>query len=411
MLGTYQLLNGNSIEVLKTLPDKSVNTCVTSPPYFGLRDYGTAKWVGGDPNCDHVADASKTKKFGNEEFNKNRPSREQTKIPGYYKEVCPKCGAVRVDEQIGIEKTPDEYIANLVAIFEEVKRVLKDDGTLWVNIGDTYNGNKTGNTEIYKNKKLSEASDGIHKKQWGGCKQKDLIGIPWMLAFALRDAGWYLRNDIIWQKVNPMPESVTDRCTKSHEYIFLFAKQPNYYFDYKAIREEAHYDGRKDTVLKGSNKYDGFAGAPHERWKFEQPTGIKFGGNKYGDNNDPKYAIYSGNTYTQKYVDGIAVRNKRDVWTVPVASYSEAHFATFSEKLIEPCILAGCPVGGTVLDPFNGAATTGLVSIKNDRNYIGIDLNQEYIALSKKRLEALKETAEIELDNGEVVSVQKKELF
>ena len=218
------IINGNSLEVLKSLPDNSIDCCVTSPPYYALRDYG-----------------------------------------------C--------DGQIGLEETPEKYIERLCEVFSEVRRVLTPQGTLWLNIGDSYNGNKVGNTEVVKNKKVSESND-FHKKLWGGAKPKDLIGVPWMLAFALRSHGWYLRQDILWQKPNPMPESVTDRCTKSHEYIFLLSKSQKYYFDYEAIQEEATgYDGRKDTMMKGSKKYDtqimpnqsvqSMAKNGHERWKFK----------------------------------------------------------------------------------------------------------------------------------------------
>ena len=238
------ILLGDSLEVLKTLPSESVNMCVTSPPYYALRDYGTGRWEGGSENCDHVANAKATKKFGNDEFNKNRPSREETHTAGYFKAVCPKCGAVRVDSQIGLEDTPQEYIQRLVDVFHEVNRVLKNDGTLWVNIGDSYcntNGFARAN-EQWQREGRNDAPANDRKLSTlheSGLKTKDLIGIPWMLAFALRADGWYLRQDIIWQKPNPMPESVTDRCTRSHEYIFLLSKHPQYYFDNEAIKTDS----------------------------------------------------------------------------------------------------------------------------------------------------------------------------
>lgn len=419
---------GNAVDVLRSMPDKSVQMCVTSPPYYNLRDYGTARWEGGDPNCPHY----RTSKFSENTCTGHKAMGEQGQPVGdaIYKTVCPLCGAVRVDEQIGLEETPEEYIDSLVKVFREVKRVLKDDGTLWVNIGDTYNGAKHGNTEYIKRPALSESSD-FNKKVWQGAKTKDLIGIPWMLAFALRADGWYLRQDIIWHKLNPMPESVKDRCTKSHEYIFLLSKSPNYLFNYEDIQEVATgYDGRKDIVLKGSPKYDGelimpgnseqsLAKGGHDRWKFKNlqydgqtpntmhelmaqglpdkmytkrvPTNIAFGGTKYGESDDSHYQTYSGKAWEQKVVsDGtieVPIRNKRDVWDITVAGYAGAHFATYPEELVSPCILAGSNKGDTVLDPFNGAGTTGIVAIKNGRKYIGIDLNPEYIELAKQRFE------------------------
>lgn len=346
------ILQGNCLETLKNIPDESVDCCITSPPYYGLRDYGTAKWVGGDPNCSH-RNAELSTRF-------NRTMTDASSIQKgnlgsdvrKYVKVCPDCGAVREDNQIGLEEKPEEYIESLVEVFREVKRILKPEGTLWVNIGDSYNGNKTGNTEVNKHKGV--VTDTFKKKKWSGAKTKDLIGIPWLLAFALRNDGWYLRQDIIWHKPNPMPESVKDRCTKSHEYIFLLSKRPKYYFDYKAIQEPANY---KDA------------------------TGIKFGGTKYGDNDDTKFATYSGNKYQS---DG--TRNKRDVWSVIPSHYKEAHFATFPEELVKPMLLAGCPKDGIVLDPFMGSGTTGAVAILNGRHYIGCELNEKYIEMANKRI-------------------------
>ena len=286
------IINGNSLEVLKSLPDNSIDCCVTSPPYYALRDYG-----------------------------------------------C--------DGQIGLEETPEKYIESLCDVFSEVRRVLTPEGTLWLNIGDSYNGNKVGNTEVVKNKKVSESND-FHKKLWGGAKPKDLIGIPWMLAFALRGQGWYLRQDIIWQKPNPMPESVTDRCTKSHEYIFLLSKSQKYYFDHEAIQEKAKYpfDNRG------------------ERGDSRRGTQMNSMSGQTGE-----------------------MRNKRDVWTVNTKPCKEAHFATYPFELIKPCILAGCPENGIVLDPFMGSGTTAIVARSLNRNYLGVELNPEYIKIAHKRLE------------------------
>lgn len=276
-----------------------VQTCVTSPPYYGLRDYGH-------------------------------------------------------EGQLGLEETPEEYIAAMVEVFRCVKDILADDGTLWVNIGDSYCG--TGSKGDWVDPKNPNGRNGqsVSKTQKiKGYKSKDLIGIPWMLAFALRADGWYLRQDIIWHKPNPMPESVQDRCTKAHEYIFLLSKSPKYYYDHDAIKEDAT----------------------------SKSEGIRFGGNKYGDNDDPKYATKSGNV-SKEYDKA----NKRSVWSVPVKPYSGAHFAVFPSELIEPCILAGAPVGGIVLDPFMGSGTTAQVAQDLGRKYMGCELNPDYEPLQKKRL-------------------------
>jgi DNA modification methylase len=328
ILPINQVLHGNSLEVLKTIPTGTINTCITSPPYWGLRDYG-------------------------------------------------------VEEQIGLEKTPEEYVSKMVEIFREVKRVLRDDGTLWLNLGDSYagswgnyaptgqGGQRPKNTERWQRRAYEDKADWRPptSNKHEGLKPKDLVGIPWMVAFALRADGWYLRQDIIWHKPNCMPESVKDRCTKAHEYIFLLSKSRRYYYDHEVIKEPAAYDGRKDTLLKGSPKYEKgivsgqvthpMAAKGHERWK--------------------------------KNERGEYVRNKRSVWTIPTKPFKEAHFATFPEKLIEPCILAGCPEGGIVLDPFMGSGTTAVVALKHNRNYIGIELNPEYIEIARQRINAARE--------------------
>lgn len=334
------------------LADRSVQMCVTSPPYWGLRDYGTAEWIGGDAECDHKIDNSEqinTSTLGGSKRNCGNA------LAGY-KSICAKCGAVRVDNQLGLERTPEEYVANMVAVFREVRRVLKDDGVLWLVIGDSYAtqpaGNKTWGDGVGNNKHYQD--DGIHQKKakdFGSIKLKDLVGIPWRVAFALQADGWWLRSDVIWSKPNPMPESVTDRPTKAHEYIFLLTKSAQYYYDHEAIME-------KNTIKVN-----------HE---------IKFGGNTghlTGNN------TYSGNVYLDK-----GKRNKRSVWHVATAPYKGAHYATYPPKLIEPCILAGSKQGDIVFDPFNGSGTTGLVARKHGRNYIGTDLSLEYIHQAEERL-------------------------
>lgn len=297
-----QILIGDNRLLLPTLPDKSANMCVTSPPYFGLRDYGHA-------------------------------------------------------DQIGLEETPEQYIATLVGVFREVRRVLKDDGTLWVNIGDSYSGstNTGGTKSIQGSKKRVGAMFKNKKPILENIKPKDLIGIPWMLAFALRADGWFLRQDIIWAKPSPMPESVTDRCTKAHEYIFLLSKQARYYYDADAIAEVATYPGDNRASRKDTRK--------------EIDPHCKDNGSR----------LRTGNPTAE-------TRNKRSVWTVATRPYSGAHFAVFPPKLIEPCILAGCPEGGTVLDPFGGSGTTAQVANMHRRNAITIELNPDYGGLQKKRI-------------------------
>jgi DNA modification methylase len=302
------ILIGDAIKRLRELPDGSVRTCVTSPPYWGLRDYGN-------------------------------------------------------DGQLGLEPTPQEFVENLCRVFDEVRRVLADDGTLWVNLGDSYAGSGKGGQSAAKrseNWQPEYANKGVVPE---GLKPKDLVGIPWRFAFAMQDRGWYLRQDIIWAKPNPMPESVTDRCTKSHEYIFLLTKNPRYYFDHEAIKTDVKADwGTRDR----------------SEWKYgKEGTGLQ-----------PHTGM------TKNYTKA----NKRSVWQVNTSRYKDAHFATYPPALIEPCILAGSAEGDTVLDPFSGSGTTGEVALNLGRNYVGIELNPDYARLSEKRItEALGMFAEVEV--------------
>jgi DNA modification methylase len=344
------LLVGDVREKLKELPDNSINCCVTSPPYWGLRDYGTASWEGGDESCNHQPpdDAPNSPKM---------TSGQKTSHAGRFAgSHCFRCGAKRIDSQIGLEQTPDEYVEQMVNIFREVRRVLKDDGTLWLNLGDTYNGAKVGNTNQNVGAKR-HANKSFSKPLWNKLKPKDLVGIPWRVAFALQADGWYLRQDIIWAKPNPMPESVKDRCTKSHEHIFLLSKSEKYFFDNEAIKEPVKQDWGTRNRTNGKYHNQGTGLQPH--------TGLT-------------------KSYTTK--------NKRDVWTVALRPFKGAHFATFPPDLITPCILAGCPKNGLVLDPFFGAGTTGLVAQKNNRAWVGIELNPKYAEMASKRIsdEALK---------------------
>lgn len=312
-----RIIIGDALESLREIESETVDCCVTSPPYYGMRDYGMAG-------------------------------------------------------QIGLEHTPDEYIYRLVDVFREVRRTIKPDGTLWIVIADSYAGSGKGAAKYPEN--AAKYKQGTNHGMMGavattqtktpGIKPKDMIGIPWMLAFALRTDGWYLRSDIIWHKPNVMPESVKDRPTKCYEHVFMLAKSRRYYYDADAVLVPAHYDGRKETLNKGSSKYERtvvpgnnpqsqhVAGKPHERWRFK---------------------------------DGKAVRNRRDIWKVSTRPFSGAHFATFPPELIEPCILAGSRPGGIVLDPFIGSGTTAEVANKHGRDCIGIEINPAYAEFIRKR--------------------------
>ena len=283
-MNTHHIILGDCITGMKTLSDKCVQTCITSPPYFGLRDY-----QGGEA-------------------------------------------------EIGQEDTVEGYVQKMTEVFREVRRILRDDGTLWLNLGDSYMSAKNcapPPQTVANGNARSMPTDFIpaNRKDQDGLKTKDLIGIPWRVALALQADGWYLRQDIIWSKPNPMPESVADRCTKSHEYIFLLSKKSHYYYDHEAVKE---------TAVGGEEK-----------------------------------------------------KNKRSVWTVNSKGYKGAHFAVYPENLIEPCVLAGCPQDGTVFDPFTGSGTTAVVALKNGRNYIGTELNPEYIKIAEARIkESVPQTLE-----------------
>lgn len=344
----YKIYNQDALDALKLLPDESVNCCVTSPPYFGLRDYGTAKWEGGDPNCDH-------KEYLGGHGEKSLKQVTNGGSQGYfYKEYCRKCSAKRIDNQIGLEKTPNEYVNKLVEIFREVRRVLKKDGTFWLNLGDSYAGYHGNKNNKIPTSATNGWTNGTNENlrtstaNRNGLKQKDLIGIPWRVAFALQADDWYLRQDIIWYKPNVMPESIKDRCTKSHEYIFLLTKSSKYYYDADSVKEQAVCSRMRGPAL--------------------HRDAVNTNGN----------GGLSRRTPTK-------LRNKRSVWILNTKPYKGAHFATFPPDLITPCILAGCPEGGVVLDPFAGSGTTGEVALKNKRNVILIELNPDYIPLIEKR--------------------------
>jgi DNA modification methylase len=444
----FQLHVGDALEMLRVLPSASVHCALTSPPFYGLRDYGTGSWEGGDDGCDHVAPKQPERTFtngrGENEGYAGSNLRSWTTRDGTtYRDVCGKCGARRVDNQIGLEATPDEWVARLVEVFREVRRVLRDDGTLWVEIGDSYCANNAG---------VGRPNEGHVPNAWqhrdvdittkGGAaltpmrhpfKQKDLVGGPWLLAFALRADGWYLRSEIIWDRPNPMPESVTDRPTKSHSTVFLLAKSPRYFFDAEAVRESSDpWNSAKGFSAGGLRAAHGVGTAGGEQWN---GTG----------------------THEDRFQSG---RNVRSVWRIATQPTPFAHFATWPEKLVERIILAGtsergcCPECGapweremdverlkpslpsgnreigswnypkggvphdasirthvgwrrtcehdwqlaispcTVLDPFMGSGTTALVARRLGRRSVGVELSESYSRLCAERLSQLSLFAE-----------------
>lgn len=372
------IYNMDALAMLKAMPDECVNCVVTSPPYWGLRDYGTATWIGGDTNCSHQT--------GRGYEDNLRPSVQGLSRPGLNHSFCKLCGAKRVDKQIGLESTLKEFIDTLVGLFREVRRVLKTDGTCWINMGDSYassvNGRSAADTKAtgnddrtFRDKPFSTVGNGL--------KPKDLCGQPWRLALALQDDGWWLRQDIIWAKPNPMPESVEDRCTKSHEYIFLMTKCEHYWFDAEAIREPASDWGTRDRT-NGKYHNEGTGLRPHTGLKGNRKTFR--GGGTYTHSGAFNNSDYKPNTTKGNSPEPVIDRNKRSVWTVPTAQSKESHFATFPIELIKPIILAGCPQDGIVYDPFMGSGTTALVARMLGRSYLGSELNADYIKIASDRL-------------------------
>lgn len=338
---TVKILEGDCREVLRTLDASSVHCCVTSPPYFGLRDYGH-------------------------------------------------------DGQIGLEATPAEFVEQMVAVFREVRRVLRNDGTLWLNLGDSYatGAGKVGNCpgggaqgEAWKERGVMTPAN---RMPLPGLKPKDLIGIPWRVAFALQADGWYLRQDIIWSKPNPMPESVRDRCTKAHEYLFLLSKAEKYHCDMDAIAEPAALAtierlSQDVENQRGSDRVPGKTNGTMKAVGRSKRDTIK---REHSKRSEPIVGQAAGTHRPDRPDDAwdVNLRNKRSVWTVATQPFKEAHFATFPPDLIESCIKAGCPEGGTVLDPFSGAGTTGLVADRLQRNAVLIELNPAYIDIARRRI-------------------------
>jgi len=390
---TWEIREGDVLERLAEMPDESVHCVVTSPPYWGLRDYGTGEWVGGDVECDHVA----PDRGGRDPATSAKQLTSVGTLAYQYSDVCGKCGAARKDKQLGLEATPAEYVAKMVEVFAEIRRVLREDGTCWLNLGDSYAGSgpsgasyqpeTTRRRESMKtdgafsvSKTLGERGLTYAKKKPvapQGLKPKDLVGIPWRVAFALQADGWYLRSDIIWHKPNPMPESVRDRPTKAHEYVFLLTKSRRYHYDSDAIAEPATADHARN--IDSTTEPSGGLMPEHKglRKKGLDKKQDQLGKRTYTGFNDRYFSVPAPET-----------RNRRTVWSISTKPYSEAHFATFPPELPELCIKAGCPKGGTVLDPFSGAGTTGLVALRLGRSYIGIELNPEYAEMSRRRIDS-----------------------
>lgn len=437
---------GDALALAQALPDESVHCVVTSPPYFGLRDYGTAVWEGGDPNCVH------RRPCGDESAGPKQQSNVGA-VGRYYHRVCGKCGARRIDAQMGLEETVDAYVDRMVGLFREVRRALRSDGVFWLNIGDSFNGSGGAGGD-YNEGGLRAGQPTYPGRRIDGLKPKDLIGVPWRLAFALQADGWYLRCDVIWSKGNTMPESVEDRPTRSHEYIFLFSKSLHYWYDAEAIREPNSSPEQLIHNLKYAKAYPAYDEHAAERCP--------------GRNNSVGIHARPGGPG----------RNKRSVWTVSTARYDEAHFATYPPDLIEPCILAGVPerscprcgmpweriverrggnweerkaagapmrygmnnnkgqaitnyggswrrtvgwrpacgcgeepVTGIVLDPFMGAGSTGVAAMRHGRHFLGFDLNDKYVELARRRIAGTPRVLFVPPTEADVETFEQGELF
>lgn len=423
---TVRFLVGDVRDVLRTLDDESIDCCVTSPPYWGLRDYGTASWEGGDTACDHVVgEIRKGVNLAKSVVSTRGGGKKVAEIPQLLaKGTCPKCGAQRLDRQIGLEPTLGEHIDVMVDVMREIRRVLKPAGTLWLNYGDCYattpNGRSAADTKaagsddrtfrdkpfstvgpIYRHKRLGRGAG-----RWGGgnnfdpsLKPKDLCMVPNRLAIALQEDGWWVRSEIIWAKPNPMPESIKDRPATAHEKIFMLSKAPRYFYDALAVRRPA----AEATEARLAQDIDAQAGSTRAH-AGAKPNGVMkaVGGRRRADSFAREHKA-SGGEHGQKpqhrpdrddtaYLrgEGRSLRNYEpapvEVWNVATQPFTEAHFATFPPELAERCILAGCPVGGVVLDPFGGAGTTGLVADRLQRNAILVELNPEYVDIARRRI-------------------------
>lgn len=460
-----KIIQGNCLSVLPTLPKNSVQCVVTSPPYFNLRSYSTVQWIGGDPNCDHVANPNATKVFGNPKFNENRPSREATKLPGYHTETCPKCGAKMIDGQIGNENTLDAYIENLVMVFRGMRDVLHDSGIVFLNLGDSYTGSGKGimgdgtivGGEKQKTNRGTMTGNIKKQKLSNGLKPKDLMFVPFRVAMALQEDGWWVRSIIPWIKINPIPGSQDDRPTVSTEYVFLLSKSQRYFFDMEAVkRPTADSSIARAKRAVGENKY--YEGAPGQKAQaLSQPR--EYGEGEIGTVRSLRESDFFFDSL-QSILDGeqgLLCDEDPLAFVLSTGGYRGSHYATMPQRLAEICVLAGTsevgecphcgspwrriidhqtastkqkpgytknctkrndgerpgsftdhkfitlgwkqtcscpehePVPQTVLDPFSGVGTTGLVALKNRRRYVGIELSQDYIDQTWKRFEGIQQ--------------------
>ena len=389
---TVRVITADVFDGLAQLENESVHCVVTSVPYFGLRDYGTGTWEGGDPACDHV-EVPTPRTANSIAASKLQGGKATIQISHTMKGNCRHCGAVRIDKQIGLEPTLGDYLDKMVEVFREVRRVLRKDGTCWINIGDAFAGSwgaqgRQGSTGEMTKRSVSSARQiaAAAKRDGGtgslnrapGLKPKDLMMVPARLAITLQDDGWLLRQDIIWHKTNPMPETTKDRPTTAHEHVFLLTRSQRYFYDAAAIMEPVSgtANARAAKIPAGRDCAPGHHGAFHRAGRGGvNPKAAAAG-----------FGVKANGGYSSAITEVVSARNKRSVWSIPTAPFSEAHFATMPPALAEPCILAGCPVGGSVLDPFGGAGTTGLVADRLGRDAVLIELNADYAAMAERRI-------------------------
>jgi len=387
--GPLALYTGDTIDVLTNLPDSHADCVVTSPPYWGLRDYGTGHWVGGNPDCDHDVGPGR-----------NVP---QTKQPGVayppashrggHSRWCRRCGASREDRQYSLEATAEDYVETLRGVFAQLRRVLAPSGTAWLNLGDCYSASPPGATPdpmrastLGGRRAAAPLRESVRRAgvdRAGGLPRKNLIGMPWRVAFALQADGWILRNAVVWHKPNAMPESVRDRLSNRYEMLFLLNRQPRYYFDLDPVRLPlARPEARGQGIVIGG------IGKGTDAWRGSTARRGHTTYGKYADTGafttTPGQALRpTGRQHTAAHPTG---RNPGDVWSLATRPLPEAHFAAFPVDIPLRCIAAGCPPGGLVLDPFSGAATTGLAALRLGRRYIGIDLNPAFHDIARRRL-------------------------
>lgn len=433
MVEAFEIRVGDARKLLPAIPDESVQCVVSSPPYFGLRDYGTGSWAGGDPACKHRKSELRRGVNLRESAASTRGGANKIAEVGWISHAgtCP-CGAVRADDQLGLEATGELYVTRMVALFAEVRRTLRKDGTLWLNMGDSYTashgpgGSPGDKTTLAGTSKRRTPDD--RRRTAFGLPEKSLIGMPWRLALALQADGWILRRDIIWAKPNPMPESVRDRPTTAHEYLFLFSKSGRYHYDAGQIMEPvtggAHPRGHglNPKAARGPAGWDRSAGAhhgmagrypqPNAPDKIKSPYGQGFtrragrlsrefvdrdaehatrrkttdAGERYGHTAGWRTREKQNPSFSAAITRLVMARNKRSVWTIATQPFRGAHFATFPEALVEPCILAGSRPGQLVLDPFAGSATVGVVALRYGRRFLGLELNEEYARMGRERV-------------------------